>query len=104
MTTALSLVLQERPDGTRLLAASGEIDISNAADLAKALEGALEGAPEGSNGRVTLDLTAVDYLDSAGIAVLFDHADHLELAATPLLMPVLTVSGLGDLAPIRESD
>ncbi|MFJ1765724.1 STAS domain-containing protein [Amycolatopsis sp. NPDC088138] len=98
MTTALSLVHQERPDGTRLLAASGEIDISNAADLAKALQGALER----TTARLTLDLTAVEYLDSAGIAVLFDHADHLELVATPLLMPVLTVSGLGDLTTIRE--
>jgi anti-anti-sigma factor len=98
MTTALSLVLQERPDGTSLLAASGEIDISNASDLAKALEGALEGTTV----RITLDLTAVEYLDSAGIAVLFDHADHLELVATPLLIPVLTVSGLGDLTTIRE--
>jgi anti-anti-sigma factor len=94
MTTPLSLVPQERPDGTRLLAASGEIDMSNAPALAKALEE--------TSDRITLDLTAVEYLDSAGIAVLFDHAGHLELVATPLLIPVLTVSGLGDLATIRE--
>ncbi|WP_328457370.1 MULTISPECIES: STAS domain-containing protein [unclassified Amycolatopsis] len=93
MTIPLSLVPQRRPDGTAVLAASGEIDMGNAPVLAAALEETTE--------RVVLDLTAVEYLDSAGIAVLFDHADHLELVASPLLAPVLTVSGLGDVVPIH---
>jgi hypothetical protein len=43
----------------------------------------------------------VDYLDSAGLAALFAHAPRLELIAPPLLDPVLTVSGLADLATVR---
>ena len=96
MTTPLSLVPQRRPDGTTVLAASGEIDMGNAPVLAAALGE----TPD----RLVLDLTAVEYLDSAGIAVLFDHADHLELVASPLLSPVLTVSGLGDIAKIHHEE
>jgi anti-anti-sigma factor len=95
MTTPLSLVPQRRPDGTAVLTASGEIDMGNAPALAAALEGTAE--------RLVLDLTDVEYLDSAGIAVLFDHADHLELVASPLLFPVLTISGLGDIVKVHRT-
>ena len=44
-----------------------------------------------------MDLTRVEYLDSAGLTVLFSHAAHIELVATPLLAPVLTISGLADI-------
>ncbi|UOZ02982.1 MULTISPECIES: STAS domain-containing protein [unclassified Amycolatopsis] len=94
MTTPLSLVPQRRPDGTTVLAAGGEIDMSNAPALAAALEETTE--------LLVLDLTDVEYLDSAGIAVLFDHADHLELVASPLLSPVLTVSGLSEVVKVHQ--
>jgi ABC-type transporter Mla MlaB component len=49
-----------------------------------------------------VDLTEVEYLDSAGLSVLFAHAERLELIAPPLLEPVLTVSGLADLVSVRS--
>ncbi|WP_228982037.1 STAS domain-containing protein [Streptomyces sp. DH12] len=94
MTTPLTLTPGRRADGTTLLTAVGEIDMSNT----DALAAALDTAP----GPVVLDLTEVGYLDSAGLNVLFSHADRMELITGPLLAPVLTVSGLADLTTVRE--
>ncbi|MFP8887319.1 STAS domain-containing protein [Streptomyces mangrovi] len=96
MTTPLTLTDQRRPDGTPVLVAEGEIDMSNVGEFRVAVDRAAAGG-----GRLVVDLTAVDYLDSAGLAALFAHADRLELIAPPLLDPVLTVSGLADLATVR---
>ncbi|MEU5251884.1 STAS domain-containing protein [Streptomyces longwoodensis] len=96
MTTPLTLVPGRRPDGTHHLAVSGEIDMSNIDALADALST--------TAGPLVLDLTDVEYLDSAGLSVLFTHADRLELIATPLLAPVLRVSGLTDLTTVHGID
>lgn len=96
MTTPLTLTPGVRPDGAALLTAAGEIDMSNT----DALEAALESTP----GPVVLDLTSVEYLDSAGLSVLFAHADHITLIANPLLTPVLTISGLADIATVHDGD
>ncbi|GAA3208255.1 STAS domain-containing protein [Actinocorallia longicatena] len=96
MTTPLTVTSGHRPDGTSVLTLTGEIDMSNT--------GALVTALEGSGDRVVLDLTAVDYLDSAGLSVLFTHADRIELVAGPLLTPVLTVSGLAELVPVHDPE
>ncbi|MER5777524.1 STAS domain-containing protein [Streptomyces sp. NPDC002039] len=93
MTTPLTLTPGRRPDGTALLTAVGEIDMSNTGVLAAALAG--------TDGPLVLDLTGVEYLDSAGISVLFPHADRIELVANPLLEPVLTISGLTELTTVH---
>ncbi|MCG3042171.1 STAS domain-containing protein [Streptomyces sp. S1A] len=101
MTTPLTLTDQRRPDGTPVLVAEGEIDMSNVGEFRAAVDRAAGVAGADGGGRLVVDLTAVDYLDSAGLAALFAHADRLELIAPPLLDPVLTVSGLADLATVR---
>jgi anti-sigma B factor antagonist len=93
MTTPLTLTPGRRPDGTALLSVVGEIDMSNADTLAHALDG--------SAGPLVVDLTAVEYLDSAGLAVLFAYAHRLELIAPPILTTVLTISGLAELTTIH---
>ncbi|NDU71541.1 STAS domain-containing protein [Actinomadura sp. DSM 109109] len=98
MTTSLTLTTARRPDGRVLVTAAGEIDMSNSGDLAAALDTARE-----DGGALVLDLTGVEYLDSAGLSVLFAHADHLELIAPQLLEPVLTLSGLPELATVHLS-
>ncbi|MDL4814256.1 STAS domain-containing protein [Actinomadura opuntiae] len=95
MSTPLTLTGTERPDGTPVLTAAGEIDMSNTGAFADALAA--------TPGRVVVDLTAVGYLDSAALTVLFDHAGRIEIVAAPLLIPVLTISGLGDVATVHES-
>ncbi|CCH31634.1 STAS domain-containing protein [Actinosynnema sp. NPDC047251] len=93
MTTPLILTPGRRPDGTAYLKVVGEIDMSNTT----ALTAALDDTP----GRLVVDLTGVEYLDSAGLSVLFAHADRIELVATPLLEPVMTVSGLVEVTTVR---
>ena len=98
MSTALSFTTGRGPDGAVVLAAAGEIDMSNAAVFAEALTAAREDAA----GSVVVDLTGVGYLDSAGLAALFPHVDHVRLVAGPLLAPVLTIAGLDDRTTIEN--
>lgn len=93
MATPLTLTPGHRPDGTAVLWAAGEIDMSNAALLSTALEG--------TAGRVVVDLTGVEYLDSAGLSVLFAFVERIEVVAAPLLMPVLKVSGISALTAVH---
>ncbi|QKV74320.1 STAS domain-containing protein [Amycolatopsis sp. Hca4] len=97
MTTALTLLSGPGDDGDRVLTVTGEIDMSNAAEFGAALDHELAAGPA-----VTVDLTKVTYLDSAGVAVLFDRAgDHdLRLLAPRLLDRVLRVSGLTQVAKV----
>ena len=97
MTTPLTLSIDRRPDGRAVLTAVGEIDMSNAGQLRDALA-------QAGDGPLVIDLTAVEYLDSAGLTVLFAHAGHLELVATPLLLPVLKISGLSEITEVRRAD
>ena len=99
MTTPLTLSTHQRPDGIPVVTAVGEIDMSNAGTFRDALTRASAG-----DGRLVVDLTGVEYLDSAGLTVLFTHAAHIELIATPLLAPVLTISGLADIMTMHEID
>ncbi|MGW5715409.1 STAS domain-containing protein [Amycolatopsis sp. NPDC003865] len=91
MTTALTLVASAGDDGDRILTVTGEIDMGNAADFSAALERELAAGVA-----LTVDLTGVAYLDSAGIAALFDRAGghDVRLIAPRLLDRVLRVSGL----------
>ena len=95
MSTALTTSTAARPDGAVVLVVVGEIDQSNVGQFRDALAGALTGA------RVTVDLNGVTYLDSAGIAVLADHAARLRIATPPLLLPVIEISGLAELATVE---
>jgi anti-anti-sigma factor len=93
MSTPLTLTRSRRPDGVIQLTAVGDIDMSNTDALAEAIET--------TQGPLVIDLTAVEYLDSAGLNVLFRHSDRVELIATPLLAPVLEISGLTQLTTVH---
>ncbi|TQS23399.1 STAS domain-containing protein [Microbispora sp. KK1-11] len=97
MTTPLTLAPSRRPDGTPVLTVSGEIDMSNAGEL----DAALTGAAADDGHALLVDLSAVGYLDSAGLTVLFAHAPRIELVANELLAPVLTISGLADMTTVH---
>jgi anti-anti-sigma factor len=100
MTTPLTINSDQRHDGAPALVAVGEIDLSNVDTFARAVSDAIAGS---SGETVTLDLSAVDYIDSGGINVLFNSADHIRLIVKPLLIPVLTISGLTQLAPVEAA-
>ena len=99
MSTALTITTGHRPGGDLILTAIGEIDMSNADAFAAALSDARQNA---GNTPFTVDLTRVEYLDSAGLAALFPHLEHVQLLATRLLGPVLTIAGLDELTTIQD--
>jgi anti-sigma B factor antagonist len=102
MPTPLSLNTDRGVDGTPRVTAAGEIDISNIDVFSEALTT----ASEGMRGPITVDLSAVKYLDSAGINALFRHADEIDrlhLIVHPFLLRVLTISGLSEIATVQPA-
>ena len=99
MATPLELSTRASADGIPVVTVAGEIDMSNAGRFRDAL-GLAAAAVDG--GSFVVDLTGVEYLDSAGVHVLFAHAARIRLIAGPLLEPVLTVSGLSDITSVSE--
>ena len=95
-------------EGTAIARLSGEIDLSNA----EALKRSIAESISNQELRLVIDLSAVRYLDSAGIAMLFDlsrrlaeHQQQLFLLV-PAESPVrrsLQVSGWPTSVPIVES-
>ena len=98
MPTPLELSTRPGADGIPVVTVAGEIDMSNADRFRDALGLAAAAAADG--GSFVVDLTGVEYLDSAGVHALFKHAARIRLIAGPLLEPVLTVSGLSDITSV----
>jgi anti-anti-sigma factor len=106
MVTPLTVSADRHDDGTPLLVAAGEIDLSNIETFTRALTTVIASA-DGAGERVTVDLTAVDYLDSAAIGALCVHADQapgMRLLANPYLIPVLRISGVDQLATVETAE
>lgn len=101
MATPLRLRTDRRDDGALVLIVAGELDLSNISTFSDAIAHAITAGNNGSTLRV--DLSAVEYLDSGAINVLFDHADSIEMVVNPILLPVLRVSGLTDVASVTAS-
>lgn len=102
MPTSLTLDTARCNDGKLVLTAAGEIDLSNIDAFDRALDTAAAEAVDGG-GRLTVDLSAIEYLDSAAINALFARADHIHLIAHPLLMPILRISGLAELVTVEPA-
>jgi anti-anti-sigma factor len=100
MTTPLSLATTRGDDGRFVLTATGEIDQSNIDAFNRALTTATTEAA-GSGEMLTIDLSSVEYLDSAAINSLYASSDRIRLISNPLLTRVLTVSGIGELTTIE---
>ena len=64
MTTPLALATNRRDDGTYVLSAVGELDLSNVDSFTQALDAAIDAAP-GADAAVTIDLSDIEYLDSS---------------------------------------
>lgn len=102
MTTPLTLDTGRRSDGNFVLVVAGEIDLSNIDAFNQALAGATTQAT-GTEKALLVDISAVEYLDSAAISALAAHADRIELLANPILMSVLRISGLSELTKIEPA-
>lgn len=64
-------------DGVRVIVVRGELDLSTAPDL----EGPLEEAIGSHDGSVLIDLTACEFIDSTGIALIVRAWQRLDKAA-----------------------
>ena len=85
-------------DGTVTLTVAGEIDMTSAPVLRRALDQ----AP--ARGRLVVDLSAVRFLDSAGVRVLYDHLDRrpeLVVSADAVVLRILDLTGLSDLLTVH---
>lgn len=102
MPTPLTLSTRRREDGTVLLTAAGELDLSNVDAFIEAIAAAGTRTQEIG---LTVDLSAVEYLDSGAINALFEHAERIRrIIANPILMPVLKISGLTSVATVEAPD
>lgn len=105
MSATLTLDTARSAEGDLVLTAIGEIDLSTVEPFAEALGKAVT---ESGGGKVVVDLSGVEYLDSAGVTVLFPHAENIRVLAHPFLVRVFDISGFTDLATVdpapRRSD
>jgi anti-anti-sigma factor len=102
MRTLLTLDTAHRDDGKLLLIAAGEIDLSNIDTFTQALTAAIA-ETAGGGGMLTVDLSAVEYLDSAAINALFTHAEQIQLIVRPMMMRIFEITGLTELTAIEPA-
>lgn len=101
-TTTFSMNIQD-DDNRTVAALRGEVDISNAAELALRLEGAARRA--GQEG-LTIDLSDLRYMDSSGLRSLKTvhnaHPDtRLVVRNGTLVARIIAVSGLKDIFEVQ---
>jgi anti-anti-sigma factor len=101
MATPLACKIDES-DGIVALIVTGEIDLSNIDAFLEAMTEAVSSVPESSK-PLRVDLSGVDYLDSGAISALFSHADRICVAANPILLPVLKISGLTSIVEVTAA-
>ena len=97
MRTPVTLSTSRDTDGRLVVSATGELDMSNIEGFSRTLAdvvGRADGQP------VEVDLRGVEYLDSGAINALFPYANRVHVVANPILMPVLTISGLTDVTRV----
>jgi anti-anti-sigma factor len=100
MPTLLTLDTARRADGRLVLTAAGEIDLSNIDDFDQALSAAT-GALDRGDERLVVDLSGLEYLDSAAINALFIRGEQIHVIAPQLLMSTLAMTGLTELVPVE---
>jgi anti-sigma B factor antagonist len=92
-------------DGAALVQVTGELDLATSGEL----EAALERMP--AAGRIVIDLTDCDFLDSSGVRVLLAGATRSEaqggrvvvVAPDPRIRRVLELTGVEDKLTVRET-
>jgi anti-anti-sigma factor len=106
--TLATVAVEETGDDTVRIAVAGEIDLVNAT----AVEQRITEAITNQLRAVTLDLTALEYIDSAGLRVLFQLASRLEtlqIAIELVVAPrssvrrLVDLSGLATAMPVRSA-
>jgi anti-anti-sigma factor len=101
MHTSLDIDVVRRDNGDAVVVVAGEIDLSNVDAFRQAVRDAT-GDSDGVGAILTIDLSAVEYLDSAAVNTLYAYADRIiKVIAHPLLSNIFTISGLSELVAIE---
>jgi anti-anti-sigma factor len=103
MPTSLTLDTARSVDGRLVLTATGEIDLSNVEPFSQALSTAVADADSGGESSLIVDLSGVEYLDSAAVNVLFPYAEHIRVIAHPFLVRIFDISGFSEVASVEPS-
>jgi anti-anti-sigma factor len=103
MPTSLTLDTARSVDGQLVLTAMGEIDLSNVQPFSDALTTAVADANGGNDRRLIVDLSGVEYLDSAAVNVLFPYAEQIRVIAHPFLVRIFDITGFSELATVEPS-
>jgi anti-sigma B factor antagonist len=93
---------------TTTLRVAGEVDLATADELSQAAVTALRGGAEA----LVIDLAAVTFLDSTGLAVLVGVTNQASASgvaltirdAVPRVRNVIRITGLGDFLPLAPPD
>jgi len=90
VTAPLATVEVERHEADVVIVVAGEIDLSNAPEVQVRVEEAIRGAES-----VTVDLRAVEYMDSRGIRLLHELSRRLAADGVEfnVVAPVDTIAG-----------
>jgi anti-sigma B factor antagonist len=95
----------EQHNGAVVVRLGGELDLYNADDVRNALAGAIDGGA----GRIVVDMSAVDFVDSTALGVLIEARSKLGYDGVLLAAPqletrrTLEVSGLDRHLPVHDS-
>ena len=104
----IELTIGSKPQGRwTIVGVEGEVDLSNASRLRKHIVEQVEGG----NHNLAVNLEAVDFMDSSGLAVLIsglrrtrEHEGSLVLVSpTASVKRVLSITGLDKVFPIYDS-
>ena len=107
MNEQLITTKSQRSNGSLVVQLSGEIDLSNAHEVQRRLEEAIQGAHS-----VVIDLSEIGYLDSQGLRVIKQlvnraarHGTRLQVVAPPdsFARQVLEITQMSDFFEIRDT-
>ena len=98
---ALGIATSADAAGSPVISVSGDLDISNA----DALEAAVSSVTATRPAHLTFDLSALRFIDSAGIAVLLHASSRVKdvrlRTPSPAVRRVVELTGLGEVFPIE---
>jgi anti-anti-sigma factor len=100
--TLLARIVEEQHGNSAIARVEGEIDASNA----RWVEGKLRGLLTNRSDVLTVDLTKTTYLDSAGIALLFELAAALRQHQQELRLVIedgSPIARMADLTGLRDA-
>jgi anti-sigma B factor antagonist len=89
-------------DGVLVVAIAGELDLSNVARVRAILGALIDPRPTS----VVIDLRALTFMDSSGIATLLQVAGPFEFVevrnASPIVQRIIVATGVGDILRVRS--